>query len=140
MFERAFDIDPIGVRERRVGDPGIVGHVLQHRPQALEPRMACEFVDLRDGVAGLDIHPADDAANKRMLVGQLQQEAGVGDAGQRLNQHRALDARALQLGQQIVRHEVAVNGGQRRRRPLPLTVSETPEVLVGIDAHLHLGA
>ena len=73
--------------------PAVVGHVLNHRPQAHELRARGERRDPMGRVRRLEVDPTDHAGHEWLLFGELEQETGLRLRRRRLHQHRALDAR-----------------------------------------------
>jgi hypothetical protein len=120
--------------DRGIGNPVVVGQVLEHRPQALELGLRRQRGDAPGRIHRLQVGPADHAPDERVPVGKREHPARVVLGRHGLHEHRAVDACALAQRLEVGRQEVAVDRVQLRGRPLPLPVGQAPEVLVGIDA------
>lgn len=121
--------------ECRIIDPGNILHALQHRTHSLEGRMFCPASNFTRRVGRLHVHPANHALDEIGLFRQFQHEIRVGPCLHRLHQHGAGNSGSGQQGRQIGGEKIPVDGGERRRRPLPGTILHQPEMLVGVDNH-----
>ena len=81
------------------------------------------------------IHPAHDAADERMLVGQAEQPAGLRERLTRLHGHAPHDAHRPCDGLEVGRQMVAGQPLHPRADPRVFGDGIVPKMLVGVDSH-----
>jgi hypothetical protein len=120
--------------ERRTQDERVVRLVLDDVTDTDE-RPAAEALHLRGRILRLQVDPADDAADERVLLGEIQQELRLAERLARLYRHDPADAHGRRERRQVVREEVAAQRRQRVVDPRVLRGVVAPEVDVRVDPH-----
>ncbi len=122
-------------------DPRRVGQVLQHRPHALQQRVARQSRQRGNGLGGAQVGPAHDTFDDAAAVPRdIEQIPRLGDGGGRLHEHRRRDVRLLAQRLHVGQRKVAVDRRQRRREPAVVAARERPHVVMGVDESGHRDA
>ena len=104
-------------------------------PDAEQPAVRRQLLELHVDLRRLQVDPADDAGDERMQVGEREQPARFVECLQRLDGDAPLEAGAAHLALQVRRGEILLQGLHRVVYPAVLDGIVLPEVLMRVDSH-----
>src|SRR5687768_4772569 len=125
--------------ERRTQHELVVQLGLHDMPHTDELWSVDEWLELFRGVRSLQIDPANDARNERVLGGHVEKPSGFGECLSRLYRNTRINPREIHVTPHVARQKITTQRCHRIVDPAVLGGAVAPEMLMGVYSHTRTG-